>query len=246
MLLQKLIEVITINTNFLEVRLLQAGSFSYGIFEEQDFDGLSCPTAIYNYNVSIDNCINSSTPITKVFDYRVCIGEVVNILRPSDCANSAIPNSNDIVEVVNVDENFMEVRVLKVGSFTMSNSEETNGNEDCQLIIHDFSFVTHADCEEGNFDSSSISTPTNFNRAAFKAYPNPSKGLLNIPIQGLKDHAQQIRLLDLNGRTLQEIIVPANQSMTTNSMDLSNRANGVYLIEISSSKERSIQRIVKQ
>jgi len=221
------IEVITINTNFLEVRLLQAGSFSYGVFEEQDLSGLSCPTANYVYNVSIDNCINSSTPITKVFDYRVCIGEVINILRPnpSNCTDSSIPNSNEVVEVIDMDENFIEVKVLKVGSFTMYNSDETINNENCQLIIHDFSFVTHADCQESNFDSSNIGTQVSFNKATFRAYPNPSEGLLHIPVQGIQDQAQQVRLLDLSGRILQEIVVPASSSMSSNSMDLSNRAN---------------------
>lgn len=242
------VEVLTIDARYLEVRLLQAGSFSYGIFEEQDVNGLSCPTANYVYTVSINNCLIASTPITKVFDYRVCIGEVVNILRPNpgNCSNDAIPNSNDVIEVIDASENFMEVKVLKVGSFTMSNSTETIGNEDCQLIIHDFSFVTHADCQESNFDSSSISNTTSLNKAIFNVYPNPSEGLLHIPVQGIKDQAQQIQLLDLNGRTIQETMVPASQSMSTSSMDLSNIVNGVYLIEISSNTQRSVQRVVKQ
>ena len=241
------VEILTTDANYLEVRLLQAGSFNYSVFQGPD-DGLSCPIVNYVYNVSIDNCINSSTPITKVFDYRVCIGEVVNILRPtpSDCTQNAIPNSNEIVEVIDMDENSVEVRVLKVGSFTMSNSDEIANNEDCQLIIHDFSFVTHADCQDSNFDSSKISNNTSLNKATFNVYPNPSEGLLNIPVQGLKDQAQQIRLLDLNGRTLQEIVVPANGSISTSSMDLSNQADGVYLIEISSKTGRSVQRVVKQ
>lgn len=242
------VEILTTNENYLEVRLLQAGAFNYSVYTEDEPDPFSCPIANYVYNVSIDNCINSSIPITKVFDYKVCIGEVVNILRPTpgDCTNNAIPNSNDVVEVIDADENFLEVKVLKVGSFTMSNTDEMIGNEDCQQIIHDFSFVTHADCQDSNFDPSSISNTTSLNKAIFNVYPNPSKGLLNIPVQGLKDQTQRIRLLDLNGRTLQEIVVPANESISTSSMDLSNEADGVYLIEISSKIERSVQRVVKQ
>ena len=241
------VNVLTIEDNYLEVQLVQAGTFNYSVFEGED-DGLSCPIANYVYNVSIDNCINSSIPITKVFDYKVCIGEVVDILRPtpSNCADNTIPNSNDIVEVIDANENFLKVKVLKVGSFTMSNNDETMDNEDCQQIIHDFSFVTHADCQDSNFDSSNISNNKSLNKAIFNVYPNPSEGLLHIPVQGLKDQAQQIRLLDLNGRSIQETFVPASSTITTTSMNLSDIADGVYLIEISSSGQRSVQRVVKQ
>ncbi len=241
------VEVLTIEEHYLEVQLLQAGTFNYSVYEGED-DGLSCPVANYVYNVSIDNCINSSTPITKIFDYRVCIGEVVDILRPtpSNCANNSIPISNDIVEVIDANENFLKVKVLKVGSFTMSNNDETMSDDNCQQIIHDFSFVTHADCQDNNFDASTISNNISLNKAIFNVYPNPSEGLLHIPVQGLKDQAQQIRLLDLNGRTIQETLVPASSTMMTTAMNLANIADGVYLIEISSEGQRSVQRVVKQ
>ncbi len=241
------VEVLTIEDNYLEIQLLQAGTFNYSVYEGED-DGLSCPVVNYVYNVSIDNCINPSIPITKVFDYKVCIGEVVDILRPtpSNCADNAIPNSNDVVEVIDANENFLKVKVLQVGSFSMSNNDDTMGNDNCQQIIHDFSFVTHEGCQDSNFDASNIGNNTSLNKAIFNVYPNPSEGLLHIPVQGLKDEVQQIRLLDLNGRTIQETLVPASSTMTTSSMDLSNIADGVYLIEINSSGQRSVQRVVKQ
>ena len=242
------VEVLQIDANFLEVRLLQNGSFTYGIAEEQDLNGVTCPTATYQYNVQTNNCANSSFPVTKVFDYSVCIGEELLLIRPNpgNCGYGPLPNSNDYMEVLGETNNLIKVKVLQAGSFRMSNSENTNSFS-CPIVIHDVNFSTHVNCVESNLTIPSSHITSHFVAdVTFGAYPNPSSGQLFVPVKGMQQVAQQLRIFDVHGRTIQELSIPSSSGTTTLSLDLTNEENGIYFIELRSGDQREVQRVLKQ
>ncbi|MDP1726639.1 MAG: T9SS type A sorting domain-containing protein [Bacteroidota bacterium] len=73
-----------------------------------------------------------------------------------------------------------------------------------------------------------------------KIYPNPTTGVININLEGLKINLTQIVLSDITGRIL-EIVSPAatNQSLHING------SAGIYFIEIKSSSKSARYKIIK-
>ncbi|MDG1476209.1 MAG: T9SS type A sorting domain-containing protein [Vicingaceae bacterium] len=68
-------------------------------------------------------------------------------------------------------------------------------------------------------------------------YPNPSSSTLNI---NSSDAVEQIRLIDLTGKTIETIIKP------NNTIDISLLSKGVYLLQIQSEKGISHKRFIKE
>jgi len=104
------VEVLTIAHDYLEVRLLGNGSFTYSINEEADLDGVTCPTATYAYTVNVLDCINDE-PITKIFDYRACVGDKITLPVPTslNCDADHILDNEEIVEVLAMTPTSMDV-----------------------------------------------------------------------------------------------------------------------------------------
>jgi hypothetical protein len=70
-------------------------------------------------------------------------------------------------------------------------------------------------------------------------YPNPTKG--NIKING--DHTiKSIELYDVQGRILQTSI----ENTTTAQLDITNKANGIYFIKITTERGTNIEKVVKE
>lgn len=80
---------------------------------------------------------------------------------------------------------------------------------------------------------------------SFKVYPNPSEGVVNITAVDDSDKAT-IRITNTVGAVVYTGKFSNNAGNNTMSLDLSNRANGVYFIELHTNSGKQIIRFVKQ
>lgn len=74
------------------------------------------------------------------------------------------------------------------------------------------------------------------NTASVKIYPNPSTGIVNIKSAGA---IQSVQLYDVQGRLLQV----ANSSSF---IDISARANGIYVLKVTTDKGTKVEKLIKQ
>lgn len=74
------------------------------------------------------------------------------------------------------------------------------------------------------------------------AYPNPSEDYLNVAVSSGNHSDLDIRVHDMQGRTLVESTIPANNHTTR--MFVGDLAKGIYLLEVSSPEGRHIERIM--
>ena len=81
----------------------------------------------------------------------------------------------------------------------------------------------------------------------FSAFPNPLQNELNIQLSGISGQPAQIVLTDLQGRTLQTRWVgSAHGGNQTIQMEVSNLAQGVYVLQLLVGDVRMTRRIVKE
>ena len=77
-----------------------------------------------------------------------------------------------------------------------------------------------------------------------KVYPNPTKDNLNVNMNGLRNDII-LELTDINGKIIQNLKVEANQDNILKTLDLSNVARGVYLLNIKDRENSKTVRVVK-
>lgn len=75
-------------------------------------------------------------------------------------------------------------------------------------------------------------------------YPNPVSSVLNIKLEGL-NHDVVINLVDLNGKQLKTMTRLAGKGNTTEQLDISELAKGIYYLEISNEAIRKTVKVVK-
>ena len=75
-----------------------------------------------------------------------------------------------------------------------------------------------------------------------KVYPNPSRGIFNVDLQGLNLSKSLVRVYDTQGKSVYSSEINSNES----SISLENMASGIYLMEINTNKGRILKRLVKQ
>ena len=71
-------------------------------------------------------------------------------------------------------------------------------------------------------------------------YPNPTKNLVNLELNGI--NFTKVSLFDLNGRTIQTVNVNSNKT----TLDLSGLTSGIYLAKLETADGTAIQKIVKE
>jgi hypothetical protein len=132
-------------------------------------------------------------------------------------------------------------------------------NMDDGSILYDSQFGDPMDAEPttivGPFDS--FFTPDNepvlteiaeedlmlTNQVEFSIYPNPASSYVNIALPYLDtDQAPNIRVMDLNGRT---VIETEGRGGQENQLDLSNLREGMYIIEVQYGDLQKLERILK-
>jgi len=77
---------------------------------------------------------------------------------------------------------------------------------------------------------------------SLKAFPNPTNGMITVSLTNRKNEKHTIRVFDLFGRLIQEMVVDTEQ-MT---IDLSTEDAGIYLIEAWDGPNQQVQKIIKQ
>lgn len=77
----------------------------------------------------------------------------------------------------------------------------------------------------------------------FQVYPNPSNGTFYV--RANVNGASSIKVMDVTGRVVFEKTYPT-QSLLLTSVDLSNQAQGVYMVEVKEGNNVSVQKVVKQ
>jgi len=77
-----------------------------------------------------------------------------------------------------------------------------------------------------------------------RIYPNPTKDVINISLNGLTKDVTFV-LTDISGNVIQTMKVNANQNNILRTMDISNLAKGVYLLNIMDNSNKQAVRVVK-
>lgn len=72
-------------------------------------------------------------------------------------------------------------------------------------------------------------------------YPNPTADFFNVKLGAAIDSDLQVRVMDIQGRTLIQTAMPA--ASTVQKVDVSNLASGMYLLEVSGVEGRHVERI---
>ena len=238
------IEVMLISQDFLEVRLLNNGSFSYSTQVSEDLNQVSCPTATYVYNVDVTACEGEESN-TRIFDYQACVGDQLTLPIPAltNCSMDRVVENEAIVEVLSMDPISMDVRLLKAGHMEVSVISNESG---CTNASHVFSFVTSPDCGENGLVDLSTGRGNVFSSNGLLAFPNPTDGIVNLQIENPSVIDQQLLVQDIFGRVLQQRKIPATATQQTLALDLQDYDNGIYFIELRSKGKRVVQRVVKQ
>ena len=106
-----------------------------------------------------------------------------------------------------------------------------NGNTILPNVIYGDSIVVY------NSEEIGVNTPiTSVLAKGLKLYPNPNKGILNVESLLPLD---QIRIMDLSGRSIYELFKPSQHEV----LNLSDFEKGVYLIEIHSGNLTTHKRV---
>jgi hypothetical protein len=77
---------------------------------------------------------------------------------------------------------------------------------------------------------------------SLNVYPNPAKDILNIEVKGSMKGKGTVMLLDLSGKLIDQIQLSSDKGQ----LNLSNVANGLYLLRYRDSQNTETMRIQKQ
>jgi hypothetical protein len=80
---------------------------------------------------------------------------------------------------------------------------------------------------------------------SFQLFPNPTNGEFILRGKGSATSELTISLVDLNGRLIESRTVDPISNSINERFDLSNQANGVYLISIQSEGQIEVKKLVK-
>ena len=234
----EIVEVLGINSNgLLDVKLLSTGS--YAISTESSTD---CSVTIHEFSfISQAGCAETTNSDEQIF--------------------TDFPWLLDIVAVNNCTGT--EVLVYEAGAFNFVYVSTASGNS---LYFEDGSFYC---LDAANFDcraAYNLDTPvavwtclTNVTPANgtdrtkhividsdLKVFPNPTMGPIAIQVPGIENQIQELALFDVYGRLIERVVIPATKEITTNSIDLDDKENGIYYLILNSMGSQKVQKLVKQ
>ena len=75
---------------------------------------------------------------------------------------------------------------------------------------------------------------------SFGLYPNPSNGVFNVLMHNADNSAYVVSITDISGRTVYTETMNAESLM----IDMSDKANGTYMLHVSNDKAHATKRIV--
>jgi hypothetical protein len=92
----------------------------------------------------------------------------------------------------------------------------------------------------GNYTINSLIGLDEQNFIAFNLFPNPSSGIFNIQLLDFLNKEHNAQVTDLSGRLIYSEKISAKEF----TLDLSDAANGTYLLHLSANNVRTTKRIV--
>jgi hypothetical protein len=96
-------------------------------------------------------------------------------------------------------------------------------------------------------DDINISIPVGINTIEndlnFNIYPNPSNGLFNYAYAG--ESQLNIEVLDVNGKTIYSQKIRNNSNVSNGVIDITNYANGIYMLILTDGSERVTKKLIK-
>lgn len=93
-----------------------------------------------------------------------------------------------------------------------------------------------------NITSGPTSVPDNDFNSSFNIYPNPGNGLFNVAVNLTTSADLTIKILNVIGEII-SVKTLANVSNDIYNLDLTGEANGMYIVEISTTTEKSVKKI---
>jgi hypothetical protein len=84
--------------------------------------------------------------------------------------------------------------------------------------------------------SKTIDIQWNFDGTQVTVYPNPSHNELHVDVNIDKNTMATIRVLDVTGKLVKQIETELTKGMNSNTIDLGEIANGVYMLKITDGK----------
>jgi len=111
-----------------------------------------------------------------------------------------------------------------------------------KITNNDFSNITINTLGSENYDNTLNTSESQFYNKIL-IYPNPTTNIININTNNM--HIDFLRIYDLNGRKLNEVIFRKNENMEDCTVNLSNFDPGVFIIELIGDGFNQYKKIIK-
>ncbi|MGV7108131.1 LamG-like jellyroll fold domain-containing protein [Flavobacterium sp. U410] len=148
---------------------------------------------------------------------------------------------NNAIKRMNADGSNIEILAYGAYSYPNGVTIQADGNivvaDSGNSLIKRITEASTSNRVPVNVDVTTLGT-SNFDANSFKIYPNPSTGIFTIDTK----EEVQIEVFDLVGKMIKK----ENIHIGVNSIDVTNYANGVYLLRVNNSGKINTYRLVKQ
>ncbi|MBL7111789.1 MAG: T9SS type A sorting domain-containing protein, partial [Bacteroidales bacterium] len=86
--------------------------------------------------------------------------------------------------------------------------------------------------------------PTPVKKEEFLIYPNPTNGLVNLVDESEKSGKTKVKMFDLTGRELEEMVLESNPGENKTTLDVSGYPAGTYIIRFISSEQNITMKLL--
>jgi len=222
------------NASFIVTNSIVANNSNYGIYFDYG-----------NHSLTYSNFWNNNPENFYNCDAWVGVNVTVNNNNDSIDPYGNIQLEPMFVDTANGDYHFLSVSpCIDAGvndSVTVQTDMEGNiriwdgnGDEDTIVDMGTYEFGSQIYTTINNFNY-------NFNESFYKIYPNPSKGLINIRKNNIENNSLLIRILDINGRVIDDID-RGNKELYQ--IDLSIYCQGVYFIKLITENNIKVKKVI--
>jgi Secretion system C-terminal sorting domain/SprB repeat len=128
---------------------------------------------------------------------------------------------------------------LVVGTYTVKATDSKGCTVTTTSIIATTSIVINSGIIEKISESAEIDNSIN-------VFPNPTIGPVSVSFSAMKEQAATILVLDLSGKILRRVEVNLNKGDNVVQLDLTDIANGTYLIQVIDLQKRTSAPVIKQ
>ena len=95
------------------------------------------------------------------------------------------------------------------------------------------------------YDNSSASLESVLDKG-FGIYPNPSSGIFNVRFNDTWKGNVDLRVLDIFGRSQYQRNIDNSSGQVEHQVDISNKSDGIFVIELVMDNKKVIKKVVKQ